>query len=52
MGHAEMNEIAGLIDTVLNEVNIVERGLYQLAESVRLDARARVQHLCARFPLR
>ncbi len=52
MGHAEMTEIAKLIDTVLSETEIIENGLYRLAEAIRLDARARVQHLCTRFPLR
>lgn len=52
MGRAEMVEIARLIDIVLTGAEVLDNGLYRLAEPIRLDARTRVQHLCTRFPLR
>lgn len=52
MGPAEMTEIAQLVHTVLTEVEIIDQGLYRLAESARLNARQRVHQLCSRFPMR
>jgi len=51
MGPAEMEQIAGLLDTVLTGVEILDTKRYRLDATVQAQTHQDIQTLCRRFPL-
>ena len=51
MGEEEMEQVAVLTDTVLNEVEIISGSEYRLSEHFREKMQDEVDQLCCRFPI-
>jgi len=51
MATEQMDEIAGMIDSVLRQVKIASDTEYKIDDSFRNQTRAHVKDLCGRFPI-
>ena len=52
MGPPEMDGISGLIDSILQGVEVIGDSGYKVQESFREECRERVKQLCIKFPMR